>query len=131
MLYQVHHSQVSQTRLLEQRHEYGIERKVSRLIPLTPKHERAVEQVRDRIWTLYERLSEYRDRPNASQRTVLEAEFDHLVGQRTGYPALNDALRLLGAKRDELLAVLEHPPPCRCITTCRRATSASTRGCGK
>ena len=39
----------------------------------------------------------------------LADEFDRLFQQRTGYPALNEALKLLFAKRDGLLAVLEHP----------------------
>jgi hypothetical protein len=85
------------------------ERKVSRLIPLTPQQERAVESVRDQIWKFYERLKAYRAAPSEKQRARLAAEFDRLFQQRTGYPALNDALDLLYAKRDGLLAVLEHP----------------------
>lgn len=85
------------------------ERKVSRLIPLTPKHEQAVEKVRDQIWKFYRRLQAYRAAPSESKRARLEAQFDQLFRQRTGYPALNDALALLYAKRDQLLAVLEHP----------------------
>jgi hypothetical protein len=85
------------------------ERKVSRLIPLTPKQKQAVENVRDQIWKYYERLKAYRAAPDETQRARLAAQFDRLFQQRTGYPALNDALSLLHAKRDGLLAVLEHP----------------------
>jgi hypothetical protein len=85
------------------------ERKVSRLIPLTPKHRQAVEQVRDQIWKFYERLKAYRAAPREADSQRLAAEFDSLVLARTGYPALNEALALLYAKRDGLLAVLEHP----------------------
>ena len=85
------------------------ERKVSRLIPLTPKHRQAVENVRDEIWTFYEQLKAYRAAPCDTHRAQLEAEFDRLFQQRTGYQALNDALDLLYVKRDGLLAVLEHP----------------------
>jgi hypothetical protein len=85
------------------------ERKVSRLIPLTPKQKQAVENVRDQIWKYYERLKTYRAAPSETQRARLAAQFDRLFQQRTGYPALNDALSLLHAKRDGLLAVLEHP----------------------
>lgn len=85
------------------------ERKVSRLIPLTPQHQRAVAKVRDQIWKFYERLQAYRAAPCESQRLRLAARFDRLCQQRTGYPALNEALTLLFAKRDGLLAVLEHP----------------------
>lgn len=85
------------------------ERKVSRLIPLTSKHQQAVENVRDQIWKFYERLKAYRAEPNVTERERLAAEFDRLFQQSTGYQALNDALSLLYAKRDGLLAVLEHP----------------------
>jgi hypothetical protein len=85
------------------------ERKVSRLIPLTPKHQQAVENVRDQIWKFYERLKSYRAAPSEMERAALAAEFDRLCQQRTGYHALNEALALLYAKRDGLLTVLEHP----------------------
>lgn len=85
------------------------ERKVSRLIPLTPQQKQAVENVRDQIWKFYERLKAYRTAPRETQRARLADEFDRLFQQRTGYPPLNDALALLHAKRDGLLAVLEHP----------------------
>lgn len=85
------------------------ERKVSRLIPLTPQHQRAVENVRDQIWKFYQRLQAYRVAPRETQRVRLADEFDRLFQQHTGYPALNEALKLLFAKRDGLLAVLEHP----------------------
>jgi hypothetical protein len=85
------------------------ERKVSRLIPLTSKHTQAVENVRDQIWTLYEQLQAYRAAPCEAESKRLAAEFDRLCQQRTGYPALNEALTLLYAKRNELLAVLKYP----------------------
>jgi hypothetical protein len=85
------------------------ERKVSRLIPLTPKHKQAVENVRDQIWKFYERLKVYRAAPDETERAQLAAEFDRLFQQSTGYSALNEALSLLHAKRAGLLAVLEHP----------------------
>jgi hypothetical protein len=85
------------------------ERKVSRLIPLTTRHKNAVENVRDQIWTFYEHLKAYRLAPEEAERARLSEEFDRIMQQRTGYPALNEALSLLDAKRDGLLAVLEHP----------------------
>jgi hypothetical protein len=85
------------------------ERKVSRLIPLTAKQQQAVDSVRDQIWKFYERLKAYRAAPSAAERTRLDADFGRIFQQRTGYVALDDALDLLFAKRDGLLAVLEHP----------------------
>jgi len=85
------------------------ERKVSRLIPLTASQRQAVDQVRDQIWRLYQRLSAYRLAPSDSPRSELRGEFDRLFQQRTGYAALDQALSSLFAKREGLLAVLEHP----------------------
>jgi hypothetical protein len=85
------------------------ERKVSRLIPLATQHKNAVERVRDQIWTLYEQLKAYRLAPTEAEKARLAAEFDLITQQRTGYPALNEALTLLAAKRESLLAVLDHP----------------------
>jgi hypothetical protein len=85
------------------------ERKVSRLIPLTTKHKQAVERMRDQIWKFYQRLQGYRAAPSEAKAKRLAAEFDRLFQQRTGYLALNEALALVHAKRDGLLAVLEHP----------------------
>ena len=85
------------------------ERKISRLIPLTTKHKQAVERVRDQIWRFYKRLQDYQAAPSEAKSKRLAAEFDRLFQQRTGYVALNDALALVHAKRDGLLAVLEYP----------------------
>jgi hypothetical protein len=85
------------------------ERKVSRLIPITPKHQRAVEKVRDQIWDFYEQPKAYRAAPGEAESERLAAEFDRIFQQRTGYPALNEALALLHDKREGLLAVLEYP----------------------
>jgi uncharacterized coiled-coil protein SlyX len=85
------------------------ERKVSRLIPLTPPQQRAVDQVRHEMWKFYQRLKTYRTAPRPALRARLAADFDRIFQQRTGYPALNEALDLLFAKRAGLLAVLEHP----------------------
>ena len=60
-------------------------------------------------WTFYEQLKAYRLAPAEAERARLAAEFDRIMRQHTGYPALNEALALLEAKRDGLLAVLEHP----------------------
>ena len=79
------------------------------LYPLTPQHKRAVEQTRDQIWDFYDQLKAYRDAPCDAEAKRLAEEFDRLFQRRTGYPALNEALALLYAKREGLLAVLEHP----------------------
>jgi hypothetical protein len=85
------------------------ERKIDRLIPLTTRHRQAKEQAQDKFWELYKRLQAYRLEPTETAREAIEGQFDQLCQTKTGYPDLNEALGLLGAKRDAFLAVLEYP----------------------
>jgi hypothetical protein len=85
------------------------ERKIDRLIPLTTRHRQAKEKAQDTFWELYKSLKAYRLKPTAKASVKIQAEFDQFCQTKTGYPELNEALGLLGAKGDEFLAVLEYP----------------------
>jgi hypothetical protein len=85
------------------------ERHVAGLIPLNERERKAYDRVRDEIWQYYQRLKAYRDSPTARRKTRLERDFDRLFLQRTGYPALNEALQKIHGKREQLLLVLDHP----------------------
>lgn len=47
--------------------------------------------------------------PREEQCIEIGLRFDAMCSQKTGYVELNEALGLLGAKREEFLAVLDHP----------------------
>lgn len=85
------------------------ERKIDRLIPLTVAHRRGKEQSQTKFWELYASLKAYRESPTEQQRVEIGSRFDTMCEQRTGYVELNKALVLLGAKREEFLAVLDYP----------------------
>lgn len=85
------------------------ERKIDRLIPLTPSHVAAKERAQSAFWEIYARLKAYRETPTPAEREAIETEFDQLCSTKTQYPELNDALGKLGSKRDPFLKVLEHP----------------------
>jgi hypothetical protein len=85
------------------------ERKIDRLIPLTAAQRRAKEKAQGTFWEIYESLKQYRLTPTPDLRQTIETQFDRLCQRKTGYGDLNAALRLLHAKRDEFLAVLEYP----------------------
>lgn len=85
------------------------ERKIDRLIPLTEPHRQAKEQSLDTFWEIYKSLQSYRAVPTESAKATLAIQFDEMCQAKTVYPELNDALRRLHAKREEFLAVLEHP----------------------
>jgi hypothetical protein len=74
-----------------------------------PRHRAAIAEVRGLIWDLYQDLKDYRRDPEPSRRKDLEARFDALCGQRTGFPSLDKALAGMGAQREGLLRVLERP----------------------
>lgn len=85
------------------------ERPLARLIPYSDKHRAAIEKVRGQIWELYQDLKEYRQRPEPSRRVDLEARFDALCTQRTGFPSIDGVLKEMRAHRASLLRVLKRP----------------------
>ena len=85
------------------------ERHVARLIPLNRQEQRAYDRTRDAIWSYYQRLKAYRQAPTPQKKARLERDFDLLFLQRTGYADLNEALRKIQAKKENLLLVLERP----------------------
>jgi hypothetical protein len=86
-----------------------MERHVAQLIPLTDKQRHAHDAVRDAIWSYYQRLKAYRDSPTPRRRARLEADFHRLFLKKTGWSELDEALRKIHGKREELLLVLDHP----------------------
>ncbi len=68
------------------------------------EHRAAIEQVRSQIWELYQDLKAYRAQPREACRPALEARFDTLVGQRTGYPSINGVLKEMREHKVDLLA---------------------------
>jgi hypothetical protein len=85
------------------------ERPLVKLVPYNDQHRAAIARVRGQIWDLYQDLKAYRARPGAAQRPALEARFDALVGQRTGYPNIDGVLKEMRDPRADLLRVLERP----------------------
>jgi hypothetical protein len=85
------------------------ERPLARLIPYSEEHRAAIATVRGQIWELYQDLKGYRQRPEPSRREDLEARFDALCAQRTGFPSIDGVLKGMSTHRAALLRVLERP----------------------
>ena len=85
------------------------ERPLARMIPYSEEHRAAIARVRQEIWELYQDLKRYRPQPEPSRRADLEARFDALCSQRTGFPSIDGVLTGMGAHRAALLRVLERP----------------------
>jgi len=85
------------------------ERPLARMIPYSDKHQAAIAKVRGQIWELYQDLKKYRQRPEPSRRPDLEARFDAMCTQRTGFPSIDGVLKEMRAHRAALLRVLDRP----------------------
>src|SRR5262249_31213936 len=85
------------------------ERPLARLIPYSEQHRAAIEKVRRELWELYQDLKRYRQPPEPLQRPVLEARFDAMCAQRTGFPPIDSVLKGMQAHRAALLRVLDRP----------------------
>ena len=85
------------------------ERPLAKLLPHNEEHRAAIEKMRTHIWELYQALKAYRTQPDEIQRPVLEACFDALVEQRTGYPSIDGVLKEMREHKADLLRVLARP----------------------
>jgi len=85
------------------------ERSLKKLLPMNPREQEAVDRVRGAVWKYYQRLRAYRESPTARCKAALQRDFERLFRWRTGFVDLNEALRRIHEKRDDLLLVLERP----------------------
>jgi hypothetical protein len=85
------------------------ERSIRKLVPLSPREQEAIDNVRDAVWKYYQRLRAYRETPTPRRKAALEQDFDRLFTRRTGFADLNEALRRIHEKRADLLLVLDRP----------------------
>ncbi|HTD20636.1 MAG TPA: transposase [Ktedonobacteraceae bacterium] len=87
-------------------HEY---RHYKTLIPRFAHHSLLLQDFDKGFWKLYQDLLDYRDHPDPAQGAALEAAFDQLFGQASGYELLDECKRRTLAKKAHLLMVLSHP----------------------
>ena len=75
---------------------------MAKLLPHNDEHRAAIEKMCTHIWELYQALKAYRTQPDEIQRPVLEACFDALVAQRTGYPSIDGVLKEMREQQGRL-----------------------------
>jgi len=85
------------------------ERVINRLIPLNDNHAKAVDDIREQLWSIYHDLKTYKLNPVAKQADELRQRFETLCCTKTCYETLNQALKRLGKNQHELLRVLDKP----------------------
>jgi len=85
------------------------ERLVHKLDAFNQANRDAQQAVRGQIWDLYRDLVAYKNTPASDAKAELEARFDAIFQQRTGFATLDKLLKRLLADKDELLVVLDRP----------------------
>jgi hypothetical protein len=85
------------------------ERTVNRLIPVNDENKTLVENTREEIWNLYQKLKEYKLNPTLNTKDIINSEFDEFANKTTTYDALNKALKYFKNNKSDLLKVLENP----------------------
>jgi Transposase IS66 family len=79
---------------------------------LNPKiiyHQQLLDDFLTRFWTFYQKLKQYKDKPEPNKARQLANEFDTLFNTITGYQELDDRIQKTKANKHELLVVLTHP----------------------
>ena len=85
------------------------ERGVNRLIPLDDGNKELVKSAREDIWTIYQKLKEYKTAPTPEKEEIILNEFDEFSQKTTGYEALDKAVSFFKDNKDDLLKVLKKP----------------------
>ena len=85
------------------------ERPLIKMVPHNEEHRAVIETIRGQIWELYQDLKAFKENPDATAIPLLEARFDALVDQRTGYPNVNQVLKSMRDHKADLLRVLARP----------------------
>ena len=85
------------------------ERLIHKLIPINEAQRQSQELVRGQLWGLYADLKAYKRQPEPGNALPLQAGFDALCTQSTGYYTLDDLLGRLHRRKSELLLVLKRP----------------------
>jgi hypothetical protein len=87
-------------------HEF---RHYKKLVPRFSHHVTLLQEFGEQFWQLYHDLLDYRNHPHPAQAVVLQARFDQLLSQQSGYQQLDECKARTLHKREQLLLVLSHP----------------------
>jgi hypothetical protein len=85
------------------------ERLVHKLLPANERQRNAVEVTRRMVWWFYRGLKAYKLAPTPDKAVDLAALFDRIFRRKTGYATLDNLLKRLRGRKQELLRVLERP----------------------
>jgi len=87
-------------------HEIRLYKKLN---PVIDYHRFLLEKFISNLWDYYDKLNEYKDKPDEKVKEGLAEEFDSLFAKKTGYDELDKRIALTREKKDELLLFLKYP----------------------
>jgi len=87
-------------------HEIRLHKKLN---PVIEYHRLLLDKFISNLWDYYDKLNEYRDKPDEKVKEELEKQFDELFSTKTGYAELDKRIALTKEKKEELLLVLKFP----------------------
>ena len=87
-------------------HEIRLYKKLN---PVIDFHRFLLERFISNLWDYYDKLNEYKDKPDEKVKEELDKEFDSLFSKKTGYDELDKRIALTREKKEELLLVLKFP----------------------
>jgi hypothetical protein len=85
------------------------ERLIHKLIPGNDAQRSEQQRLRGELWAYYTDLKDYRQAPTPEKVKALDADFEALFGQRTGWVTLDRLLRRIRRRKKALLLVLTRP----------------------
>ncbi|MFT5748463.1 MAG: hypothetical protein ACI920_003859, partial [Saprospiraceae bacterium] len=86
-----------------------IGRNFKKINPTIKHHQTLLEVFLNQFWIFYHRLKDYKQNPEPLIARQLQADFDTIFSQKTGFELLNQQIAKVKAKKRELLVVLTHP----------------------
>ena len=84
-------------------------RHFKKLNPLVSEFKDALDAFLTQFWDFYHALLDFKTNPSEDVAISLERRFDSLFTLSTPYDALNNRIKLVLSKKEELLGVLKHP----------------------
>ena len=87
-------------------HEIRLYKKLN---PVIDFHRFLLEKFISDLWDYYDKLNEYRDKPDEKVKEEMAKEYDRLFSKKTGYDELDKRIALTRKKKEKLLLVLIFP----------------------
>jgi hypothetical protein len=102
-----------------------MERPLRKLKCVTPEVERELEQVREAIWVLYEKVKEAALKQTGKEE--VHELYDGLIAMKSKSPGINEVIDSFAKYREELLKALDHP----CVPLHNNDSERDIRGVAK